>query len=387
MRSKRLVQLAMCLLSALLMITALPLCALADDEMYDAVSSPYFGDESYDYIADLKIRKESTRAIAEYIYASYAYGDPVYKGKGQCYGYAEMIRQMFGTGYKERRYGIKATKKNLYNKLKDLKPGTHVRFSAAANGSRNPAHSIVLLRITKNTIWYTDGSYDYNNGIRIDKRSLADLAYSTQNNGYKYLVFTREPKGSITTVNVPDVKALDEGLGYGTMVAWRPVKGAKKYIVYRSTKKRSGYKKIATVKKSHYTDKSKDVYGRVYYKIKAVGSGGKKVTSKAARADRLLTAPRVYMKVHADDEEPWFELTWEPVKGAVKYKIYTFDYDKEKYVRLATVKGKKWIHRIKDDEDYFDLYITASSSNKYSESIPECMDFHLRWFMDDWEDY
>lgn len=388
MISKKLVRMAVCLMSALLIFTALPLCALADDEAYDAVSTPYYGDESYDYIADLKIKNQSTKAIAEYIYASYAYGNPVYKGTGQCYGYAEMIRKMFGKSYRERRYGIKATKKNLYNKLKDLKPGTHVRFSAAANGSRNPSHSIVLLRITKNTIWYTDGSYDYNNGIRIDTRSLADLAASTQGNGYKYLVFTREPKGGVSTVNIPEVAALDEGLGNGTMVAWRPVSGAKKYIVYRSTKKKSGYKKIATVKKNRYTDKSKKVYGRVYYKIKAVKAGGKKVTSKAARADRLLTAPKVYMKLHSEDEEPWFELYWKPVKGATKYKIYTYNYDKDKYVRLATVKGKKWIHRIKDGENYFDLYITASSANKYSESLPECISFNVGGYdWDDWEVY
>jgi len=382
MKTGKLLKVLTCLISALLIITSVPLYAAALDEAdYDGVSYPYYGEDAYSYLESVKVKNQRAQAIIEYIYASYGDGYYRYKGSGQCYGYAEMTRKLFGTRYKERKYGIKATRKNLYKKLKKLKPGTHVRFSAAANGSRNPSHSIVLLKINKDTIWYTDGNYDDNNGIRIDERSLADLAYSTQNNGYKYLAWTREPRGSIPAVNEPEPKAFDEGLGKGTNIVWRPVKGAKSYVVYRSLKKKSGYKKIATVKKSryHYTDKTKGVYGRVYYKVVAVKSGGKKAKSAPVRVNRPLTAPRVYMKMHYEDEEPWFELTWEPVKGATRYKIYRYDYDKDKMVKLATVKGKKWIHRIGDDEGYLELYITAATTRKGSESLPEVMDIYTGW--------
>ena len=54
---------------------------------------------------------------------------------------------------------------------------------------------------------------------------------------------------------------------------WKKCKGAAGYDIYRSTKKASGYKKIATVKKTTYTDKkglkSKKTY---YYKIRAYKS-------------------------------------------------------------------------------------------------------------------
>ena len=46
------------------------------------------------------------------------------------------------------------------------------------------------------------------------------------------------------------------------------------YVVYRSTKKNSGYKKIATVKKPTYVQKKlkKETY---YYKVKAYQNAGK----------------------------------------------------------------------------------------------------------------
>ncbi len=62
---------------------------------------------------------------------------------------------------------------------------------------------------------------------------------------------------------------------------WNKIKGAKKYIIYRSTKKKSGYKKIATVKSSKRTYKNKKLSEKknYYYKVKAVLKNGKKLTS------------------------------------------------------------------------------------------------------------
>ena len=54
------------------------------------------------------------------------------------------------------------------------------------------------------------------------------------------------------------------------------VSGAKKYVVYRSTKKNSGYKKIGTTSKTTYTDKKVKKGKTYYYKVVAVGTNGLK---------------------------------------------------------------------------------------------------------------
>lgn len=53
-------------------------------------------------------------------------------------------------------------------------------------------------------------------------------------------------------------------------VKWKRCSNANKYIIYRSTKKSSGFKKIATTNKASYVDKKSLKKGKTYYyKIKA----------------------------------------------------------------------------------------------------------------------
>jgi lysophospholipase L1-like esterase len=59
-------------------------------------------------------------------------------------------------------------------------------------------------------------------------------------------------------------------------IIWIPVKNAKKYEVYRSTSAKGKYKKIATTKKTKYTDKKGKQLTTYYYKIRAVGKNAKK---------------------------------------------------------------------------------------------------------------
>ncbi len=56
------------------------------------------------------------------------------------------------------------------------------------------------------------------------------------------------------------------------VVKWSKLSGGKKYYVYRSNKKKGGYKLIATTKKNTYTDKKLKKGKTYYYKIVAVGT-------------------------------------------------------------------------------------------------------------------
>lgn len=322
----------LCMLLSFMLVASLPLTSLA----YDAVSTPYYSEDG-GFLDGLNVKNAKAQGVVEYLYAQYGDGEyHRFKGKGQCYGYAEKIRQLFGTRYSQKKFGVKPTKSNLYKKLKNKKPGTHVRFSMGKGGS-GKAHSIALLKITKKKIWYTDANMDWNNGIGIYVEDLS--LFSGWARKYKYLAWAREPKGSIPTTSKLSIKALCEGNGPTTGVAWRPVKKAKKYIVYRSPSKKGSYSAIATVKGCYYKDESTDLYGSVYYKVKAVK--GKKTisTSKPAHANRCVKSPRVYLTEKDEGGVTVFEMTWKPVHGASKYNIYIDNHNGKDPKKIATVGG------------------------------------------------
>lgn len=66
-------------------------------------------------------------------------------------------------------------------------------------------------------------------------------------------------------------------------IKFKKSSAATKCMIYRSTKKSSGYKKVATVSGTKYTDKKVKKGKRYYYKVKALrGSNGKSGTAYSA---------------------------------------------------------------------------------------------------------
>ena len=71
-------------------------------------------------------------------------------------------------------------------------------------------------------------------------------------------------------------------------VSWKKVTGAKKYEVYRSAKKKSGYKKVSTVKTNKLTDKKKLKKGKkYYYKVRAVNGKSKSAFSAVKQSGKV----------------------------------------------------------------------------------------------------
>lgn len=96
----------------------------------------------------------------------------------------------------------------------------------------------------------------------------------------------------------------------GSTVAWKKVKGAKKYYVY------SGSKKVATTTKLNYTY-TKVASGKTYsYKVKAVNGKSTSVAS-AAKKYMFLAAPAATYKI----ENGKVVLTWGKVNGATSYIV------------------------------------------------------------------
>lgn len=78
-----------------------------------------------------------------------------------------------------------------------------------------------------------------------------------------YLTEIKAPKGLKATAGKKKVT-----------ITYKKTTGAQKYQIYRSTRKGSGYKKIATTKKTKYVDKKAKKGKRYYYKVRCIRSSG-----------------------------------------------------------------------------------------------------------------
>lgn len=115
-------------------------------------------------------------------------------------------------------------------------------------------------------------------------------AYVNKDGQYYYGPFT-----SIKTATAPDstkISSIASNKAKQVTVKWKKVKGATQYEVYRSTKSKSGYKKIGTTKKTSYTDKKATGGKKYYYKIRVCKKIDKKNYYSSYSAVKSVTAKK-----------------------------------------------------------------------------------------------
>lgn len=145
---------------------------------------------------------------------------------------------------------------------------------------------------------------------------------------YKVQPLLNEKEGELSDIaavkvilpKITGVKA--ERVNYHSIrIKWNTVRGANKYIVYRSTKKDSGYKAIKTLgKASAYRDTNLATGKKYYYKVRACRLEYTGALSGPVSATATLDTLKGFRAKPAGVGS--ILLTWNKVSGANKYVIY-----------------------------------------------------------------
>lgn len=119
-------------------------------------------------------------------------------------------------------------------------------------------------------------------------RDLADLLEYKGVGNLCIKAYTNKTGTSVGKVKTVHAKAGKTS----TSLSWSSVKTAKTYEVYRATSEKGTYKKVATVKGKHYTDKKLSKGKTYYYKVRACKTKGKKSVAGVLSGVKKVTTKR-----------------------------------------------------------------------------------------------
>lgn len=119
---------------------------------YDNLEMPMCYDGNY-FTSNAKVAKSITKVLKTYKHGA------KYKGKNECYGYAEWASKKIAKSRKMVKVNKKVTPRNVRKYICNLKAGSHVRLKG------NP-HSLVILKATKDYIYWADNNSTWYGGGR-----------------------------------------------------------------------------------------------------------------------------------------------------------------------------------------------------------------------------
>lgn len=144
---------------------------------------------------------------------------------------------------------------------------------------------------------------------------------------------------SVASVNLISITSKSSGK---IAIKWDQAKGATSYLIYRSTKSDSGYKKIAEVSgsKQLYTDNTVKSGKQYYYRIiSCTVVSGKTIKSSHSTTITAHTLKQTKMKYVKLTEDNALKVKWYEVKDAEYYKIYRATSENGNYKQIAIVEA------------------------------------------------
>jgi len=198
------------------------------------------------------------------------------KTYSQCFGWAEQVRNILGSDFAYKEYvGLKFTKKNFLKKCKNIKAGTHLRLGYGKHYNGYDGHSVCLLKVTKNKVYWTDNNWEGYNKIAYFSGSVNDFMKEYAQYNYINMIHkVTKHKKRITPALA--IRKTPNGRG---QLCWTKTSNTKEYQVYRSTSKNGTYELMKTTTKYKFKDTTAKRGKTYYYKVKAVKPEHKDRTS------------------------------------------------------------------------------------------------------------
>ena|GEM_PF-2628634 len=183
-----------------------------------------------------------------------------------------------------------------------------------------------------------------NTTVRYDNRKCKSTlvyyykirSYKTVNGSIQYSEFSDAVVGTVL-LKAPKLKSVKLTGGDTALLKWKKVSGASGYLIYRSTKKNSGYKKVKTVKDGRET--SVEISGnkngkKYYFKVRAYGSLKKKQTYSA-----FSNAKNVTFNLLASEKESYEQKAMR-IFGKSSYQKYASE--EEARSNMTTIQIAVW---------------------------------------------
>lgn len=186
-----------------------------------------------------------------------------------------------------------------------------------------------------------DGTYAETNKIKLPKGTYYIRVNATEyGTGEEYGLTVNK-----LSAKKPVIRSVKSTEYNKVKVSWNAVAGAEKYMIYRSTSKDGSYTKVKTISNvstTSWTDKDVKTGKTYYYKMKAVVTTNKTVTSgySSVKSAKCVPAKPGSVKVTSPNKKQ-LKVSWKKVSGASGYEVYRATSKDGKYKKVKTIgKGK-----------------------------------------------
>ena len=258
-----------------------------------------------------------------------------------------------GTGY--RIYTMKIPKKvdtPAFSEIKSTADGVKLSWNAVQGADRY-------------RVYYKNRNGGWTRLAETASSSYIDKAVSS-GSAYTYTIRCVDTDGDFISdynttgwrftyrrLSTPEITA-HESTPDGIRLTWSAVEGAERYRVYFKNSK-GGWTRLTETAETEYLDETFNVGSAYTYTVRCVDSAGDFTSNYSTTGWRhTYTGVAVPQMTATQSEAQGIRLTWEPVEGAAKYRLYHKD-------------GAGWTRIAETAETtYFDEDVTAGKSYTYT---------------------